>query len=70
MIYTSKTARHRNIRIMSSIAAMFSDHKIWLQNVTHPYIEEHDPQRDVYVEPAEQFNLLRDTYLELLNPLY
>lgn len=49
---------------------MFSDHKIWLQNVTHPYIEEHDPQRDVYVEPAEQFNLLRDTYLELLNPLY
>lgn len=60
-IHTSKTVRHRNIRLMSSIAAMFPYHNIWLQDVTQGYIQGHDLQRRVNVKPADNFNLPEDT---------
>lgn len=55
---------------MFSIAAMFPDYKIWLQDVTQSYIKGHYLQHDVYVKPVEHFNLSKDTYLKLLKLLY
>lgn len=32
IMHTPRTVRHRNIRLMSSIVAMFPSHKMWLQD--------------------------------------
>lgn len=49
---------------------MFPNQNISVKDVTQAYIQVHDLQRDVNVKPADQFNLLKDTYLKLLKPLY
>lgn len=61
-----RTARHRNVIVMSSIAAMSPNHIFWLQDFTEAYIQRHDLQRDIYVKLADQFKLSQDSYLKLL----
>ena len=70
IIHTSKTVRHKNIRIMMTITASKKGHKIWLQDVTQAYIQGYDLQREVYIKPTEHFQLKPNTYLKLLKPLY
>lgn len=70
IIHKSITVGQRNILIMASIASLFPEHKIWLQDVTEAYIQWYDIQQDVYVKPAKKFELPLNTYLKPLKPLY
>ena len=70
IVHTSRTIRHKNIRIMLTITASLDEYTIWLQDVTQAYIQGYDLQRDVYITPSDEFKLPKDMYLKLLKPLY
>lgn len=55
---------------MSSLAEIFHNDKIWLQDVTKAYIQEHELHRKLFVKLAERLELPQDTYLKVLETLY
>lgn len=69
IVHTSRTVRHRNIRLMACIASMFPKHKIWLQDVTQEYIQGHDVQRNIYVKPAKRIWSTRKYATQTIKPI-
>lgn len=57
IIHTSRTIRHRKIRIKISITASHEDHNIWVQDLTKAYIKGYDLELGEYIKPAEQFKI-------------
>lgn len=49
---------------------MFTDHKMWLQDVPEAYIQGTYLQLDVYLKLGDQFILPQDIYLKLLKHIY
>lgn len=48
----SRKVRHRKLRIMASIAAMFPEHNKWLQDVASANMQGQGLPRDVYVKSS------------------
>lgn len=69
IIHISKTVRHRNIKILLSIAVIYKL-KVWNQDDNQAYIQGHELERDLYVIPDSRFNLPCNMILKLLKPLY
>lgn len=69
IIHISKTVRHKNIKILLTLAATYKL-KVKGQDVKQAYIQAHDLARDVYVIPDQRFNLASNIVLKLLKPLY
>lgn len=65
-IHTLRPFLNRNTRLIMSIIASVKYHNVWVQDVTHAYIQVYDLEWDVYIKAAAQFQLPTDTYLKLL----
>lgn len=69
MIHISKTGRHRNIKILVSVAVICKL-KLLNQDVNQAYIEENNLERDLYVIHDKRLGLQNCTLLKLSKPLH
>lgn len=69
-MHTCYIERPRNIRIISSMAAMFQSLKIYLQNLTQAYVQGHYLQANVYVKLSKELYIKEGMYLKLFKLLY